>query len=362
MKRYTRPRHSAGFSLLELMIALAIGLVVTTGVLVIFLAQQEIYNTSSAQSLMQDADNAIAATITPVARGVGFLGCGSINSSGAPYPLSSLPTSLTLNTNYAVQGYTGSLPSSIQDDAANVTTSGDWDPSLDSSIVSAGGAEQGSDILVLIGAAPLSKPIGVTSAITTSSTSLTVNDSTQLSSINSGGAQAAVVSDCSKSSVLAISSVSGDSVSLQSATGVAFNTGAQLIPLQQTMFYIGKGTGGQSGLFKGVMTIPSGGTSSAAWTTTEMVPGVLAMKVLYGIGGDEAATEYVDASEVSDWSDITTVKLAFLVEGGLGSASKPSSTDESFSVFNGTYSLAVPSDTRMRHVFYMTINTRNATL
>jgi type IV pilus assembly protein PilW len=365
MTHRMRPRHIAGFGLLELMLAMGIGLIVIAGVLVIFLAQQQIYNNSSSQSLMQDADNAIAATIGPVARGVGFLGCGSISSQGSPYPLSSLPTPLTLNTTYAVQGYTGTLPTSIPDNAANVAASGDWSPALDSSITgdTAAGAEQGSDVLVMIGAAPFTRPIGVENAITTSTSALTVNDGTQLAAINSGGPQVVAVSDCSKSAVLGVAAVSGGTVTLQSTPSVGFNPGAQLIPLQQTMFFVGKGSGGQSGLFEGVMTIPAGKTaSSATWTVTEMVPGVLAMKVLYGIGGNEAATEYVDASEVSNLGGVTTIKLAFLVEGGTGSATPPGGSSWSYKMFNGLYSLSVPTDTRMRHIYYMTINTRNATL
>jgi type IV pilus assembly protein PilW len=358
----TSKRKAAGFGLLELMIAITLGLIVITGVLVIFLAQQQVYNSSTSQSLMQDSDNAISAVITPVARGVGFMGCGAINSStNAAVTMPSLPTTLTFESTAAVHGYTGTLPSSVTDDAANVTTTGDWSPSIDASIVTAGGAEQGSDILVLFGAKPYATPIGISGAV--SSATLTVNDPTQLDNINSGGAQVVAISDCAKSVVTEATAISSDTVTLESTPSVSFNAGAQLIPLQQTMFFVGNGTGGQSGLFEAVMTIPSGGTAStASWKTTEMVPGVLAMKVLYGIGSDAATTEYVDASKVTDWADVTAIKLAFLVEGEQGSATKPSASTDTYAMFNGTYSIAVPSDTRMRHVFYMTINTRNATL
>jgi type IV pilus assembly protein PilW len=363
MKYQRKFLRAAGFGLLELMIAMTLGLIVTAGVLVIFLAQRQVYNSSSSQSLMQDADNAIAATITPIGRGIGFMGCGALN--GNNNVAASLPTpttTLTFATTSAVLGYTGTLPATVVDNAANVTTTSDWTPALDTSIVTAKGAEQGSDILVLLGAKPFTAPIGVTTAITTSSTSLTVNDATQLSS---SAPQVIAVSDCGKSAVLEATAVAGTTVTLGSVPTIGFNLGAQLVPLQQTMFFVGYGTGGQSGLFEGVMTIPAGGTTgNAAWAVTEMVPGVLAMKVLYGIGGSEAATEYVDASAVSSWTNVTTIKLAFLVEGETGSSRMPSTSTENYTLFygTGTNTVTVPSDTRMRHVFYMTINTRNATL
>jgi type IV pilus assembly protein PilW len=355
----------AGFGLLELMLAMGLGLIVTAGLLVIFLAEQQVYNNSSAQSLMQDSDNAISAVITPVARGVGFMGCGALNSSNGVLSYNSSPhTPLTFNTSSAVQGYTGTLPASLSDNAADDDTASDWTPSLDSSITSTsnGGPEKGSDIVVLIGAAPNATPVGVTAPIVGSP--ISINDGSQFAAINSGGAQMVAVSDCLKSSVFQAAGVSGTTLTYSSGPSntPSYQAGAQVIPLQQTMFFVAKGDGGQSALYEGVMTIPSGGSASTAtWTVNEMVPGVLAMKVLYGIGTNETATQYVDASEVGNWSNVTSIKLGFLVEGGVGSATMPSAA-WSYPLFDSTISISVPADTRMRHVFYMTINTRNATL
>jgi len=350
-----------GFGLLELMIAMALGLIVVAGVIVIFLAQRQVYNNSSAQSLIQDSDNAIAAVIMPVVRGVGFMGCGAISNGVITYNASP-PTPLTFNTNSAVQGYTGTMPSSLTDNAADDTSKGDWTPSLDKSIYTAGngGPEKGSDVLVLIGAAPNASPIGVTTPIVGSP--ITINDPTQLNAINGGGAQMVAVSDCVKSSVFQATGVSGNSVAYSAGPSntPSYQANAQLIPVQQTMFFVAHGDGGQSALYEGVMTIPSGGTAAgASWTMSPIVPGVLAMKVLYGTGSNGTTTQYVDASAVSNWAQVTSIKLGFLVEGGLGSASIPSSP-WSYTLFGKT--ISVPADSRMRHVFYMTVNTRNSTL
>jgi type IV pilus assembly protein PilW len=357
MKPAAMPSRATGFGLVELMLAMGLGLIVTAGVLVIFLAERQVYYSSSSQSLMQDTDNAISATITPAVRGAGFLGCGVIGTG----VMSSVPartTTLVFNTSSAIQGFTGTLPTSVVDNAANDVAPGDWDPELDETIVTAGGAEQGSDVLVMIGAAPNTTPIGVTAPILASP--VAINDPTQLNAINGGGPQMVAVSDCSKSSAFEITGVAGDSAAYTTGPGTtpSYLGGAQLVPLQQTMYFVSHDTGGQSTLYQGVMTIKTAG-AAPAWTVSPMVPGVTAMKVLYGIGNNEQATQYVDASKITNWSAVTTIKLAFVVEGALGSA--PNLT-WSFPLFNGLYTVKGPADTRMRHVFYMTINTRNATL
>ena len=72
--------RTAGFGLIELMIAMGLGLLVLAGVLVIFLAQRQAYQNSTSQALIQDADNALSAIITPVVRGAGFTGCSTIGN------------------------------------------------------------------------------------------------------------------------------------------------------------------------------------------------------------------------------------------------------------------------------------------
>ncbi|MEW9573125.1 PilW family protein [Rhodanobacter sp. Si-c] len=364
MKYGTGRSRMGGFGLLELMLAAALGLIVVAGVIVIFVAQRQVYNNSSSQSLIQDSDNAIAALVTPVVRGAGFTGCGTIGN-GVISSISSPATPLTFNANSTVQGYTGTMPASLVDNAGDDSTASDWTPSLDASITTAsnGGPEQGSDVLVVIGAAQNASPIGVTAPITGSP--IAVNDTTQLEAINGGGAQMVAVSDCSKSTIFMATGIGSDSVAFSSGPGStpSYQANSQLIPVQQTVFFVAKGDGGQSALWQGVMTLPAGATTAAgaAWKMNEMVPGVAAMKVLYGIGagGDETAGQYVDASEVSDWSQVTSVKLGFVVEGGLGSATVPPAA-WSYTLFGKTVSM--PADSRMRHVFYLTVNTRNTTL
>lgn len=346
--------RSAGFGLIELMLAMVLGLIVLAGVLVVFIAQRQVYQSSNSQALIQDANNALSAVITPVIRGAGFTGCGSIDTGVNSYV--SVPAApLTFNTNSAVQGFEATtMPTTLVDGVANDTVAAHWTPALDASLVPH--VEQGSDVLVLIGAQPGKAAVGAT-VFTVGA--MTVNDASGFTPW-----QIVAVSDCGKSSVFQIVGVNTATNTLAYAVGPngtpLYPVGSQVIPIQQTVFFVGKGDAGQSALYEGVMTIPAGGgPSTAAWTFQEMVPGVSNMQVLYGIGVDRQTTQYVDAGAVTNWAAVTSVKLGFLIEGN--QASSNASTNQKLFALFGT-ALAVPVDSRLRHTFYMTVNTRNTTL
>jgi len=356
MKSSSRRSRTAGFGLIEFMIAMALGVIVTGGVIEIFIAERQVYQNASSQTLIQDSDNAIAAVITPIVRGAGFTGCGSINNGVVSYIGAAPPTSLTFSTSSDVQGFTGTLPTQIIDNAADDATAGDWSPALDASLTAPAVVEQGSDVLSLIG----TSPVGINSF---AAGAITVDDASKLLT----GNQLVAVSDCGKSSVFMATGVTKATGVVVFTTGPngtpLYGLGTQLIPVQQTVFFVGHGHGGQSALFRGVMTPGAGaaGVSGATWTNSEAVPGVIAMKVLYGVatGGNEQATEYFDAGHVLNWPSVTTIKLAFLLEGNLGSSPIPAAAP-TYSLLGS--SVKVPADSRLRHIFNMTVNTRNNTL
>lgn len=71
MKRSRQPQR--GFTLVELMVAVTIGLILIGAVIVVQSVQSQVYKSTNAQASIQDAENAIAALVTPAVRGAGFL-------------------------------------------------------------------------------------------------------------------------------------------------------------------------------------------------------------------------------------------------------------------------------------------------
>jgi type IV pilus assembly protein PilW len=360
MKSSSMSRHTAGFGLIEFMIAMALGVIVTGGVIEIFIAERQVYQNASSQTLIQDSDNAIAAVITPIVRGTGFTGCGTVNSNMVSYIGAAPPTNLTFNTSSDVQGFTGTLPAQIVDNAANDGTAGDWSPALDASLTAPAAVEQGSDVLTLIGAAPGTSPVGITNFATGA---ITVDDVSKLTT----GNQLVAVSDCAKSSLFMATGVTAATGVVSFTTGPngtpLYGLGTQLIPVQQTVFFVGHSRGGQSALFRGVMSpgLGAAGVTGAGWSNTEVVPGVIGMKVLYGVATGGNQHEYFDAGHVVNWPAVTSIKLAFLLEGNVGSAPvSATATGQQYTLLGNT--VTAPADSRLRHVFNMTVNTRNNTL
>jgi type IV pilus assembly protein PilW len=131
---------------------------------------------------------------------------------------------------------------------------------------------------------------------------------------------------------------------------VNFQPGAQIIPLQQTAFFAANSASGESTLMRATL-------QGNSWSIKPLIPGVETMQVLYGIGVNGATTQYVPASAVTDWTQVNTVRLGFLLEGQPGSGSA-GNNPTSFNVLGTVFT--VPTDTRLRHVYDMTINVRNS--
>ena len=341
-----------GFSLVEIMVGLTLGVILSIAVIGVYLAQKNIYKTNASQATIQNDENAIAALVTPTLREAGFSGCTTVIqglsnlNAGGPPPISTLGSNPRM-----IMGY-GAISNTIaQVNAANSTQATAWSPSLDASLT--GNVEAVSDVLIVLGAVPGSQPVGVT-AFTSGGNSIGLQNSNGIVAGQFGG-----VSDCLKSSVFAITSVVGTTIShaagggaLGNATNglaVDYPVGAQFVPMTQTAFFVASDPSGQSALVRA--TLNAGGT----WTYQSLIPGVEAMRVLYGIGSNGVLAQYVPASGVTNWSQVYAVRLGFLIEGQQGSGSV---SPTQYTVLGTT--ITVPSDNRLRHVYEMTINLRNS--
>ncbi|WP_354332195.1 MULTISPECIES: PilW family protein [unclassified Undibacterium] len=360
-------RTQRGFSLVELMVALGIGLFLVAAVGTMYMAQSSISKTTVSQASVQNAENAISALLIPAIRSAGFTGCSNLTqfiatlNNGGPPPVGSLnsasaqPPMIIGFDASGTDGSGSSLTISTGNDV-NDTNASDWNPSLDSTLV--GSVSAGSDVLVILGAVPGANPIEVTAvSVPGVSTSLSLQNTTGLSAF-----QLASVTDCGKTNIFLITAVTPTSVSHSQGSGsmtnttdflpVSFGLASQLIPLQQTAYYVAHGQGDQSTLMQAIY-------SNNVWTSQPLVPGVDSMQVLYGVGSAGVVSQYMPANKVSDWTTIQSVRIGFLIEGQKGSANTSNLAAQSFSVLGTT--IKVPSDGRLRHVFEMTINLRNGT-
>ncbi|OQS08195.1 hypothetical protein B0T37_21485 [Chromobacterium violaceum] len=350
-------RAQSGFSLVELMVAITIGLLLLTALVGIMVGGRKDYSTNTGQGMLQNAGATLSSVISQTARSAGFFGCSGTTTSNA------LVAAIGLlgNFNTPVVGYDAVLASSTLTltalNGSNDSTLTDWSPTLDSSLQ--GLVAKGSDVLVFSGQTNGSVPVWVNAYASAGATALQTQSASNVAANN-----LLSVSNCGHASILQVSSVgsaNGSSViNLRQALDTDFPVGSVAAPLSQTAYFVGQATGAQSALYQAVYD----GTASS-WQLTPVVPGVDALQVWYGVGGAPGVTtQYLPASQVSNWAQVNSLRIAALLEGPSGSAPATGKTGcanrTSWTVLGST--VVVPCDTRLRHVYTMTVSLRNAGL
>lgn len=97
-------RRSAGFTLLELMIAMVLGLIVVAGVTSVFLAGQQSFRTNNALADVQDSSRIAFELMARDIREAGLTGCNSINGN-LTNALNNSGTAWWANWGNVVRGY-----------------------------------------------------------------------------------------------------------------------------------------------------------------------------------------------------------------------------------------------------------------
>jgi type IV pilus assembly protein PilW len=369
-------RSSSGFSLIELMVAVTLGLMLTVALISVFVGSRQAYQSTTGVGSLADEGRFALETIAEIARGAGYIGCTAaaetdqdgivtytvdnavLNSSGEP---------LAYDFQLGVGGYeaTGTAPSDTFAMPATPTAgapAGDWTPNLDPAFTGATSAEvQGSDVLVLHSSLPQSTPVYTTTATAAGASSLTVTSAGDLQPN-----ELAAVSDCTKAVPFQISGVTGGTpatVNFGGSTGppgnaaaalpVGFSAGALVYPLTTTVFYIGIGADGDSALRR--LDLLNGQVGPNIFTDSEVVEDVENMQILYGLN-TSSGTSYVTANQVPDFTEVVSVEIAVLAASPTGSVAAPT-TAQTFNLLGTT--ITAPKDTRLRRVFVKTIGIRN---
>ncbi|WP_434632159.1 PilW family protein [Chromobacterium sp. CV08] len=354
-----KSREQTGFSLVELMVAITIGLLLLTSLVSVMVAGRKDYSTNSGQGQLQNAGATVSSLIGQTARGSGFFGCSGSTSSNALVSA----TGLLANFSSPVTGYDAVLASSTLTlstlNGSNDSTLTDWVPTLDSSLQ--GKVAKGSDVLVFSGQTNGTVPLWVNVYASAGATALKTQSASGVAANN-----LLTVSNCGHSSIMKVSSVStasgGNVINLSQALDSDYPVGSVASPLSQTAYFVGQASGTQSALYQAVYD----GTT-ASWQTTPIVPGVDALQVWYGIGSTPGVTtQYLTANQVSNWTQVNSLRLGVLLEGPKGSApTTPSGrsgcvNQTTWTVLGATVN--VPCDARLRHVYTMTVSLRNAGL
>jgi type IV pilus assembly protein PilW len=359
-------RRARGFSIVELMVAVTLALIVTAGVMAAFLGSRSSFMSTSGTAAVSDNGRFALDFLQTAVRSAGYMACNTTHSqlsllnagTSAVYYNYGQPLGGYEANNTVSNAYTVAAPPVTPD-----ASTGDWlAPSgpawpgggLDAAL--SGKVIKNSDVLVVYSTLRTNSPPAVVTNISNGASSFTVQNA-----YNLANGQIAVIADCAKSMVFQIQRVTGTTVQFATAGTpgntaasfpVSFTVGAQVTPVDTTIYYIGKGADGDGALFSSDLN------ATSSFTGNELVSDIESMQVLYGVDttGTQTVAEYIPAQQVVDFNSVMSVKIAVLAASQLGAVPKPG-VAQTYTLLGNT--VTAPIDTRSRQVFEITVSTRN---
>ena len=334
-----------GFSLVELMVAMTIGLIVLAGVAYLYVESRQSFRSMDNLSRMQESARYALEIVSRDIRMAGYRGCAS--SSGEFHNTLNKNSESAYNFGLPINGY----------DAAGAG----WSPALPSDAGGLSGLDvlPGTDAIILRsafgGGVTVTKEPGNISAVV----KVTAPNDLEPGDI-------VMVTNCKAASVLQITAPYGkgqENIVHNTGAGSPGNltkdlgekysdSGGKIIKMQSKSYFIRTGADGRPALWQFDNYKPAVGDNPA-----EIANGVENMQILYGLDttGDGIVENYVKADAVANWEQVAAVRISLLVAGNDDNVT----TSKQKYTYNGGPVEAL--DQRLRQVFTTTVSVRNKT-
>ncbi len=316
-------RHQqTGLSLVELMIAMLLGVVLMGGVIDVFLSSRTVFSTQQAISRVQESGRLAIEFISEDVRMAGYMGC--LDRTVLPDIGITAPEAFWDNYQERVRGYTSdALPTGLSLDPAPLAN---------------------TDLIVVRSASGamhyLAEPNDV-------NTLKVLPGSENGVSIKAG--QAVVASNCVGARIFKPSAVASGTITHTGGWGGGgsyspsenFDTGAEVIPVFTTVYYVANNPFDRPSLYQ-----KTGSTVSAV----EVIEGVENMAISLGrdTNTDGVIDTYTNIAGVNEnqWVNVGSVKIELLVQSNEENVIE----DVQPYLFRGD-AVAGPDDKRLRQVF-----------
>lgn len=316
-----------GVTLIEIMIALVIGLVLTGGILQVFASTRQSNRVQEAISRMQETGRMALEVVARDVRMADFWGCAA-DVINVVNNLNSANPGFIAFDNGGVEGTDGggNNPDTLILRGGNSTglrLEPPYGPQASANVKVAAGNDLAQGDIVLLSDCRQADIFQITNANPAGSGTVVHNTG----STTTPGNYNATNPGCPGSNAHCLSKVYGADATLFQAT--------------QTTFNVGVGSEGEPALFR---------------NGVEFLDGIENFQVLYGedTDGDSVANYYVPASSVADMNDVISVRFAVVVR---------SQDDRLTEGVNQTYNLLgnniTAPDTRLRQVYTTTVTVRN---
>ena len=366
MNKHRPFSRQLGLSLIEIMVALLIGLFLLLGLYEIFVSSKQSYRLAEAQSRLQENARYALEVLSHNIRQAGFVGCSGIIEDKNPIVLGNSPflapnpdKDVAANnvktegsaalSSWFVTGAKGANTASISAmPTAGATIA--LTAAITDAVKSTNPAEKSTDaITVLFG----ESCGGITTAVMDS-----VNPAGKLSADNTCGTITTagtplIISDCATAHVFR-SATDNTKNKDKDANAIlnfpdakSYPIGSEILLYRAYTYYIKENTAGQPALYRFDNNL-----AASATNPTELVEGVENLQIKYGVDADADgyADRYVDAP--ANWTQVTSVRLELTMRSIEDNVAVAARTYD----YNGT---ANKSDRRLVKTFTTTIGVRN---
>ncbi|HEX9627329.1 MAG TPA: PilW family protein [Acidiferrobacterales bacterium] len=391
---------SSGFSLVELMIALLIGLIIMAAVVQIFSASRATYQLDEGLARLQENGRFAMEFITRDLRNSAMAGCkrkgfddeegfyNNLDNSGGVADWSNFAG--ISGSEYIGTGF-GNTPFAL---TATSNATGGWSPAFDSLLVLGSdtggpGALPGSDVLIVRQLSGV--PMGLQNPPHDNTTVFL--DPAFANRVKKG--QIVAITDCKRTSVFQVTDVAGAGTELAHAAGAgdpgnacgtwdtdtackmgqSLGPSAELQTFETFAYYVAMGTSGRPALYRAYLEVDTGDGESFP-RGEELVEGVENMQIVYGVDTNTGSTldgradAFMTADQVETaglWPRVVSIQISLLVASRnvSGTATDVTSRDENTYVMGGDLMSAnritvdPTDDFARRRVFTSTIVLRN---
>lgn len=351
-----------GFSLVELMVALTIGLIILGAVSTLFVNSKQTYTTQDSLSRLQENARFAMHFLIKDLRLAGYYGCISDIAPDSVYN--------TLNGSDFAYNLQIPLEGVNTIGGTSASPTGTWYPSANTTMPA--NAIPGTDA-VAIRLADSSSPIYLNVEMPNTSAVLKVSATTGIS-VN----DIIMISDCSSADIMQVTQINNTDPHLVHNTGAgvpgnatkilskAYSPstgpgGTRIMKFKTNTYFIGTGASGNPALFRR--------ENNAA--AVELVEGIEQLQIMYGVDtdNDKVPNRYLKAGDAGltsaiEWASVVSVRVGILArtldDAATGKSKEFDKDTGKYDVdSDGTNELDNPGDRYKRRIFQSVVQLRN---
>ena len=369
--RSTRADRERGVTLIELMVAMALGLVLTAAIMQVFLRNRSTYAFNDGLSLIQENARFALEHVSNSARMAGSIGC--LTNVGVIDNLAGAANPFRDDLVNGVQGYeaSGTNPGETfaadDVDPAPLDDPDSWSPALPAELSVPARVIPGSDVLVIRNVSGSSSAL-----VSPFSDEDVLHVGTPVDFL---AGEILVVTDCQKASLFQATSVAatgfgadvghdasaltpGNVAPGEWGTDQSYGLGSEVARLETLVFYTGQGDNGSPSLFQ--LRLQRTDDTTSAFVPEELVEGIDTMQARYGLDTNDdrqvdtwATADAIDAA--NSWADVLSVEITLLAR-----VPEEYGAEKDEVIHNvGGMEFDPIDDRRLRKVFSTTIGLRN---